>query len=65
MERDEERRALRRAEGRCDVLITTDQNLEDQQPIHRTRITDLLPLIPATLSALATINPGDIVRIGS
>jgi len=59
-----------------DVVITVDQNIPDQQNLAgRTialvilrgptnRLRDLAPLAPAALSALSSIAPGDIVRIG-
>jgi hypothetical protein len=59
-----------------DVPITVDQNIPDQQNlvgrkialvIHRgatNRLCDLAPLAPAVLSALGSIGPGDMVRIG-
>lgn len=58
-----------------DVLITTDQNIPDQQnPAGRTisllilcgptnRLRDLELLVPAAISALATIRSGEVVRI--
>ena len=61
--------------GRFDVLITIDSGLRYQQSI-ATRpvavivlraptnaIEDLRPLVPAILSALATLQPGSIVEI--
>lgn len=62
------------AEG-FDVLITTDRNLTYQQNIRpaglcvvilaagSTRLRDLIPLVPSALSALATIQPGDVIEI--
>jgi predicted nuclease of predicted toxin-antitoxin system len=59
-----------------DVLITVDQNIPDQQNLAgrkiaivilcgpTNRLRDLAPLIPATLSTLGSIEPGDVVRIG-
>jgi predicted nuclease of predicted toxin-antitoxin system len=59
-----------------DVLITVDQNIPDQQNLARrnialvilrgptNRLHDLTPLAPAVLSKLASIRPGDVVRIG-
>ena len=59
-----------------DVLITVDQNIPDQQNLAgrkialvilrgpTNRLRDLTPLVPAALSALDSIEPGDIVRIG-
>ena len=57
------------------VLLTTDQNLRYQQNLVKTgvsilvlagagnRIEDLIPLIPSTLAALASIRPGEVVEI--
>jgi predicted nuclease of predicted toxin-antitoxin system len=59
-----------------DVLITVDQNIPDQQNLAgrkialmilcgpTNRLRDLAPLVPAALSALGSIEPGDVVRIG-
>jgi predicted nuclease of predicted toxin-antitoxin system len=58
-----------------EVLITADQNIPDQQNLAgriisliilcgaTNRRRDLEPLVPATISALASIGPGDVVRI--
>ncbi|MGA2600354.1 MAG: DUF5615 family PIN-like protein [Bryobacteraceae bacterium] len=58
-----------------DVLITADQNIPHQQNLNRrklsllifrgrtNRLRDLITLIPAALSALDSIGPGDIVSI--
>ena len=58
-----------------DVLITVDQNIPDQQNFAVRRISlailcgptnrlrDLELLVPAAISALASIGPGDVVRI--
>ena len=60
-----------------DVLLTVDQNLKHQQNMSaagislivlialKNRIQDLLPLVPSTLTALSTIQPGDVVEIDS
>jgi len=65
------------AEGKFDVLVTLDTNLNYQQNLtgHRIAIVILLarsnrldhlsPLFPACAEALAIIKPGDIVRVGS
>jgi len=62
--------------GGFDVLITVDQNIPDQQNLAArkialvilrgptNRLRDLAPLVPAALSALSSIEPGDVVRIG-
>ena len=59
-----------------DVLITVDQNIPDQQNLAgrkialmilcgpTNRLRDLAPLVPAAFSALGSIEPGDVVRIG-
>jgi predicted nuclease of predicted toxin-antitoxin system len=59
-----------------DVLITVDQNIPDQQNLAArkialvilrgptNRLRDLAPLVPAAFSALGSIEPGDVVRIG-
>jgi hypothetical protein len=64
------------AEGEFDALITIDQGLEYQQNLKERRIAilllvsrsnqieDLAPIIPAALTALETILPGQVVRIG-
>jgi hypothetical protein len=58
-----------------DVLITVDQNIPDQQNLsgskvsililcgRTNRLLDLTPLVPAAISALASIGSGDVVRI--
>jgi hypothetical protein len=58
-----------------DVLITVDQNIPDQQNLTgrgisvvilcgpTNRLRDLVPLVPAAISALRTIGHGDVVRI--
>ena len=70
-------RLLEAAEaGGFDVLITVDQNIPDQQNLAgrkialvilcgaTNRLRDLAPLVPAVLSTLGSIEPGDVVRIG-
>jgi predicted nuclease of predicted toxin-antitoxin system len=59
-----------------EVLITVDQKIPDQQNLAgrkialvilrgpTNRLRDLAPLAPVALSALSSIAPGDIVRIG-
>ena len=59
-----------------DVPITVDRNIPDQQNLAgRTlalvilrgptnRLRDLAPLVPAVLSTLVSIGPGDVVRVG-
>jgi hypothetical protein len=58
-----------------DVLLTVDKSLKHQQNINaagiaivlmrprKSRIAELLPLLPAVLSALGSIKPGDFVEI--
>ena len=62
--------------GSFDVLITVDQSIPDQQNLAgrkvavvillgpTNRLRDLAPLVPAVLSTLSSIGPGDVVRIG-
>ena len=57
------------------VFLTGDQNLEFQQDISKSRLgvvvrcaasntlEDLLPLVPAALTAIATVRPGQLVRV--
>lgn len=57
------------------VFLTGDQNLEFQQNISKRRlgvvvlgaasnaIEDLLPLIPAALTAIDAVQPGQVVRV--
>lgn len=64
------------AEGRWDVLLTSDANIKYQQNITGRRISililraksnrmkDLLPLIPACAEALLSIQPGEVVEVG-
>jgi predicted nuclease of predicted toxin-antitoxin system len=58
-----------------DVLITVDQNIPDQQNLTRRRIAvlilcgptnrlrDLTALVPAAVFALASIRPGDCLKV--
>lgn len=58
-----------------DVLITVDQHIPEQQNLSERRLSivilcgptnrlqDLAPLVPATIVALTTILPGQVVRI--
>jgi hypothetical protein len=60
-----------------EVLITMDRNLRFQQNlqlqsvgvvllrVRTNRLADLLPLIPATLAAIAAVAPGSIVEVGA
>ena len=57
------------------VFLTGDQSLEFQQNISKRRLgvvvlraasnalEDLLPLVPATLTAIAALQPGQVVRV--
>ena len=66
---------LRRAQGRFDVLVTMDHNLEFQQNIaefelrillvlaHSNRMVDLRPFVPAILEAIDTVRPGELRRV--
>jgi predicted nuclease of predicted toxin-antitoxin system len=66
---------LRRAAGMFDVFVTVDANLRFQQNLAElplsiivlravsNDISDLMPLVPAVLEALATIQPGAVVEI--
>jgi len=66
---------LRAAESEFDVFVTADQNLEYQQHLQgfglgvvvfcavRTRIQDLLPLVPVAEVALSTMQPGEVRRV--
>ena len=66
---------LRAAEGKFEVLITIDKNIEYQQntaalPLAivilaaaSNRLGSLLPLIPNALKVLETIKTGDVVRV--
>ncbi len=65
------------AEGRWDVLLTSDRNIKYQQNMtgrsvsililcaKSTRMRDLLPLMPACAQALLSIKAGQIVEVGS
>jgi predicted nuclease of predicted toxin-antitoxin system len=67
---------LRHAADRFDVLRTADQNLQFQQNLQKlpiavlvlvaasNRLAALRPLIPELLSALSTLKPRALVRIG-
>lgn len=60
-----------------EVLLTADQNLEYQQNVGesglavivlqalKNRMQELVPLMPATLEALESIRPGEVVRISA
>ena len=66
---------LRRAQGHFEVLITMDRNLESQQHFARfelailvlransNRMVHLRPLVPAILTILQTVRPGELRTI--
>ncbi len=68
---------LVRAAGQFDALISMDKNMPVEHDITRShiglvlvrafrnRIETLRPLVPAMLSALATVRPGEIKRVGA
>jgi predicted nuclease of predicted toxin-antitoxin system len=68
---------LRKASPEFRVLLTGDQNIEYQQnpaalPIAvvvmvavNNRIETLRPLVPKLLEVLATIKPGQLIRVGA
>lgn len=65
------------ADPQFDVLLTLDKNLPYQQNLDTARIAvlivrarsnriqDLLPLIPECLAALVSIEPRQVIRVGS
>jgi len=67
---------LRCAQGRFDVLVKMDRNLEFQQNIAGFEVTILVllapsnrmvhhrPLVPAILTTLKTVRPGELRRVG-
>jgi predicted nuclease of predicted toxin-antitoxin system len=64
------------AEGRWNVLLTSDRNIKYQQNMtgrsvsililhaKSNRMKDLLPLMPARAEALLSIQPGRVVEVG-
>ncbi len=68
---------LRRAVDEFDVFVTADQNLQYQQNIKAlpiavavlvaksNRIQSLRPLVPALLSALESVQPRTLFRVGT
>jgi hypothetical protein len=72
----EERRIAHIAEGKWDVLLTSDRNIKYQQNMtgrdvsivilcaKSNRMKDLLPLMPACTQALLSIQPGQMVEVG-
>ena len=67
---------LRRAAGHFDALVTMDRNIEFQQRFARqpfgvvlvraasSRVLHLKPLVPAILTALDGLRPGELRRVG-
>lgn len=67
---------LRAADSQFDALLTVDQGVEHQQNFTGLRIgavimvapsndvDDLRPLVPEVLEALASLQPGEIKRVG-
>jgi len=65
------------ANEQFDVLVTIDQGIQYQQNLAGTslaiimlrarsnRLADLLPLLPALLSALPGIEPGQVLRVSA
>jgi predicted nuclease of predicted toxin-antitoxin system len=68
---------LAEADSLFDVLLTLDKNLPYQQDLttkriavlivraRSNRIQDLVPILPECLAALASIQPRQVVRVGS
>jgi len=68
---------LRRAADQFDVFVTADQNLQYQQNLQTlpiavavlvarsNRIQSLQPLVPDLLSALASLQPKTLIRVGA
>ena len=64
------------AEGRWDVLLTSDRRIKYQQNMtgrqvsivvlraKSNRMQDLLPLIPSSSKALLSVSPGQILEVG-
>ena len=67
---------LRLADGQFDALLTVDQGIEYQQNLSGLSISvvvmmapsndvdDLRPLLPAVEEVLASLRPGEILRVG-
>lgn len=67
---------LRLAAGKIDVFLTIDSNLTFQQNLTEVsfgvvvlsaptnRLEELLPLVPGILTALESLTPGQVVRVG-
>ena len=68
---------LRRAQSEFDVFVTMDRNLPYQQNVRAigmpvilvsarsNRMSDLRPLIPTILEAIAAVQPGEVRRVGA
>jgi len=64
------------AEGRWEVLLTSDRNIKYQQNMTGRRVSililrtksnrmkDLLPLMPACAEALLSVQPGQVAEVG-
>jgi predicted nuclease of predicted toxin-antitoxin system len=64
------------AEGRWDILLTSDRRIKYQQNMtgrhvsivvllaKSNRMKDLLPVMPACAQALLSISPGQIIEVG-
>ena len=64
------------AEGRWDILLTSDRNIKYQQNmagrsvsililcVKTNRMKDVLPLMPACAQAFLSIQPGQVVEVG-
>ena len=67
---------LRLARGSVDVFVTIDSNLVYQQTVgalsfgvvvlvaRSNRLGDLLPLVPDLLTAVGSVGPGQVLRVG-
>ena len=67
---------LRLARGSVDVFVTIDSNLVYQQTVgalsfgvvvlvaRSNRLGDLLPLVPDLLTAVISVEPGQVLRVG-
>jgi hypothetical protein len=67
---------LRRAAGQFDAFLTMDRNLEFQQNLAAlplgillirapsNRLRDIIPLAAAILTALPSLRPGQLLRVG-
>ena len=67
----------RAADSGFDVFLTADQNLQFQQNLAQARLgvvvlvarslalEDLGPLVPAALAAIASVRPGQVIRVAA